>query len=86
MGAHGAFVLIRSEIPVANPCSPSLRANQPSLLRGGGLLVRQMIPGFALGFAATIGVSLVTEPPPGVSEEFDSVWRAVGRPFRPGGE
>ena len=24
----------------------------------------EMIPGFALGFAATIGVSLVTEPPP----------------------
>jgi len=38
-----------------------------------------MIPGFALGFAATIGVSLVTEPPPGVDEEFDSVWSAVGR-------
>ena len=45
-----------------------------------------MIPGFALGFAATIGVSLFTEPPPGVDEEFDSVWKAVGRPFRPGGE
>ena len=44
----------------------------------------EMIPGFALGFAATIGVSLFTEPPPGVDEEFDSVWRAVGRPFRPG--
>ncbi len=46
----------------------------------------EMIPGFALGFAVTIGVSLVTEPPTGVDEEFDSVWRAVGRPFRPGGE
>ncbi len=45
-----------------------------------------MIPGFALGFAATIGVSLVTEPPLGVDEEFDSVWRVVGHPFRPGGE
>ena len=44
----------------------------------------EMIPGFALGFAATIGVSLFTEPPPGVDEEFDSVWRTVGRPFRPG--
>jgi sodium/proline symporter len=42
----------------------------------------EMIPGFVLGFAVTIGVSLVTEPPPGVDEEFDSVWRAVGRPFR----
>ena len=45
-----------------------------------------MIPGFALGFAATIGVSLVTEPPPGVDEEFDSVWKTVGRPFGGGGE
>ena len=45
----------------------------------------EMIPGFALGFAATIGVSLVTEPPPGVDEEFDSVWGAVGRPFGGGG-
>ena len=41
----------------------------------------EMIPGFALGFAVTIGVSLVTEPPPGVDEEFDSVWSVVGRPF-----
>ena len=33
-----------------------------------------------------IGVSLVTEPPPGVDREFDSVWRAVVRPFSPSGE
>ena len=42
----------------------------------------EMIP----GFGATIGGSLVTEPPPGVDEEFDSVWRTVGRPFGLGGE
>ena len=41
----------------------------------------EMIPGFALGFAATIGVSLVTTAPEGASREFDSVWRTVGRPF-----
>ena len=46
----------------------------------------EMIPGFALGFAVTIGVSFFTKPPPGVDEEFDSVWRSVGRPFRPGGD
>jgi sodium/proline symporter len=44
----------------------------------------EMIPGFALGFAATVAVSLVTRPPEGAGEEFDSVWRVVGRPFRPG--
>lgn len=44
----------------------------------------EMIPGFTLGFAATIGVSLVTQPPAGAAEQFESVWRVVGRPFRPG--
>ena len=44
----------------------------------------EMIPGFALGFAATVSVSLVTKPPADASEEFDSVWGVVGRPFRPG--
>ena len=44
----------------------------------------EMIPGFALGFAATIAVSLITEPPEGADREFDSVWERVGRPFRPG--
>ena len=45
----------------------------------------EMIPGFALGFAAIVGVSLVTSPPPGATEEFESVWRGVGRPFKGGG-
>ena len=39
----------------------------------------EMIPGFAAGFLATIGVSLVTEPPEGAAEEMESVWRAVRR-------
>jgi len=43
----------------------------------------EMIPGFALGFVATIGVSLVTEPPEGADEELEGVHAAVGRPFRP---
>jgi len=43
----------------------------------------EMIPGFALGFLATVIVSLLTRPPDGADEEFDAVWRAVGRPFRP---
>ncbi len=42
----------------------------------------EMIPGFVAGFGVTIGVSLFTEPPSGAGEEFDSVHRAVGRPFR----
>jgi len=33
----------------------------------------EMIPGFAAGFAATIGVSLFTEPPDGAGEEMDEV-------------
>jgi Na+/proline symporter len=44
----------------------------------------EMIPGFALGFAATIVVSLLTQPPDGAEKAFDSVWKAVGRPFHPG--
>ena len=43
----------------------------------------EMIPGFALGFAATVGVSLLTEPPVDAGEEFESVWQAVGQPFQP---
>ena len=37
----------------------------------------EMIPGFFVGFAVTITVSLLTQPPPGAEDEFDSVWRAV---------
>jgi sodium/proline symporter len=36
----------------------------------------EMIPGFAAGFAATIGVSLFTRPPEGAAEEMDAVARA----------
>jgi len=40
----------------------------------------EMIPGFIVGFAATIGVSLVTSPPEGAAEEMDSVRKAVAGP------
>ena len=39
----------------------------------------EMIPGFAAGFAVTVGVSLFTEPPEGAAEEFDDVHAAVAR-------
>ena len=42
----------------------------------------EMIPGFLAGFLATIGVSLVTEPPQGAAEEMDEVRDVVGYPFR----
>ena len=41
----------------------------------------EMLPGFAAGFAATILVSLVTEPPEGAGEEMSSVEAAVGPVF-----
>ena len=44
----------------------------------------EMIPGFAAGFAVTIGVSLFTTPPPGAAEELDDVRRVVGGPFTAG--
>jgi Na+/proline symporter len=37
----------------------------------------EMIPGFFLGLAATVVVSLMTEPPEGAAEEFDDVWRSL---------
>lgn len=33
----------------------------------------EMLPGFAAGFAVTIGVSLMTEPPDGAAEEMDEI-------------
>ncbi len=39
----------------------------------------EMIPGFLVGFAVTIGVSLLTQPPEAAGEEFESVWEAVRR-------
>ena len=43
----------------------------------------EMIPGFAVAFACTIGVSLMTQPPPGAEAEFEEVKRAVGPALRP---
>lgn len=39
----------------------------------------EMIPGFAVGLAVTIGVSLGTRPPPGAEEEFEEVRNAIRR-------
>lgn len=44
----------------------------------------EMLPGFFVGGALTILVSLYTTPPEGAAEEFDSIKRAVGSPFRRG--
>jgi Na+/proline symporter len=44
----------------------------------------EMLPGFAVGFAFTIGVSLLTEPPEGAAEEMQAVKEAVGPVFRSG--
>ena len=44
----------------------------------------EMIPGFTVGFAVTIVVSLFTEPPPEASEVMDDVKRVVGGPFSAG--
>jgi len=41
----------------------------------------EMIPGFAVGFACTIGVSLMTEPDPDGVREMEEVRRAVGPVF-----
>ena len=40
----------------------------------------EMIPGFVVGFVATIGVSLATAPPKGAAEEMDSVRDVVRAP------
>ncbi len=37
----------------------------------------EMLPGFFAGFAATIGVSLFTQPPVGAEEEFEAVRAAI---------
>ncbi len=42
----------------------------------------EMIPGFFAGLAATVAVSLATEPPDGAEDEFDEIRRSVGHPFR----
>jgi len=44
----------------------------------------EMIPGFAVGFAVTIGVSLFTEPPEEAGAVMDDVKRVVGGPFSAG--
>ncbi len=42
----------------------------------------EMLPGFAVGFALTIGVSHATRAPEGAEAEFDAVTRAVGPALR----
>ena len=37
----------------------------------------EMIPGFAVGFAVTIGVSLFTKPPEGAAEELAAVRKSI---------
>jgi len=41
----------------------------------------EMLPGFTVGFAVTIVVSLLGEAPAGAAVEHDSVWAAVAHPF-----
>lgn len=41
----------------------------------------EMLPGFAVGLALTVGVSLATEPPAGAAAEMDEVQASVGGPF-----
>jgi sodium/proline symporter len=42
----------------------------------------EMIPGFAMGFLVTIIVSLFTKKPEGANDEFYSVHKSVGSPFK----
>jgi sodium/proline symporter len=42
----------------------------------------EMLPGFFAGFVATVGVSLLTEPPAGAAEELEAMRSVVGHPFR----
>ena len=42
----------------------------------------EMIPGFAVAFTLIIGVSLMTQPPPGAEAEFEEVKRALGPVLR----
>jgi Na+/proline symporter len=44
----------------------------------------EMIPGFAVGFLLTIGVSLLTRPPEGAASDIDEMRRAVGGAFQRG--
>jgi Na+/proline symporter len=44
----------------------------------------EMIPGFAVGFALTIGVSRFTKVPPGVAVDFEAAWREVKSPSQAG--
>jgi len=47
------------------------------LLKEWSYNLYEMIPGFLVGFALTVGVSLFTEAPEGAGEEFDAVHRAL---------
>ena len=42
----------------------------------------EMLPGFFVGFVATVGVSLLTEPPPRAAEELEAMRAVVGHPFK----
>ncbi len=42
----------------------------------------EMLPGFFAGFVATIGVSLLTEPPAGAAGELEAMRAVVGHPFK----
>jgi sodium/proline symporter len=54
------------------------------LLKERFLGLYEMIPGFAVGFLVTIGVSLFTRPPEGADRELDEMRGVVGGAFRPG--
>ncbi len=47
-------------------------------LKAGFYDLYEMIPGFLVGLALTIAVSLATRPPKGAGEEFDEVWDSLG--------
>ena len=44
----------------------------------------EMIPGFLVGLSVTVGVSWITEPPPGAAEEMNKIRQAI-RAKNPGG-
>ena len=49
------------------------------LFKEGFYDLYEMLPGFAAGFAVTIGVSLFTRPPPGAAEELAAIREEISR-------
>ena len=47
-------------------------------IKAGFYDLYELLPGFLVGFALTIGVSLWTQPPEGAEEEMREVWRSIG--------